>query len=84
MNASPTDLFGHLERLVKQNGQLKITHTNGGGMGLHWCATVGGDWPYCHGETLEGSLKELVSEHLRLERESHAKRINEIDECANL
>lgn len=75
---------GHLERLIKEKGQLEVTHTNGGGVGLYWSATIGTQWPYCHGGTLEGALKTLVSEHLRLEREELQKRINAIDESAGL
>ena len=76
--------FGHLERLIKEKGQLEVTHTNSGGVGLYWSATIGGKWPYCHGGTLEGALKTLVSEHQRLEREELTKRINAIDESAGL
>lgn len=79
------DLFGQLERLVKQKGRLQISHDEGGsGMAYYWCATLGGEWPYCHASTLEGSLRVLVSEHLRLEREALQKRINEIDGSASL
>jgi hypothetical protein len=79
------DLFGQLERLVKQKGRLQISHDEGGsGMAYYWCATLGDEWPYCHASTLEGSLRVLVSEHLRLEREALQKRINEIDGSASL
>lgn len=77
-------LFGHLERLIKEKGQLDVTHTNGGGVGLYWSSTIGGEWPYCGGGTLEGALRTLVSEHLRLEREELQKRIKAIDESAGL
>lgn len=53
-------------------------------MGLYWTAALGGNWPYCSGSTIEGALKALVSEYLRLEKEEAQKRINEIDASANL
>ena len=80
-----SDLFGQIERLIKQKGRLQISHDEGGGgMGYYFCATVGGEWPFCSSSTPEGALRVLVSEHLRLEREALQKRITEIDGSASL
>jgi len=78
-------LLSELESLVKAKGSLRISYSSDdGGMGTNWCATIGGEWPYCHGESIEGLLKMVVSEHRRLEREQLQKRLNEIDASANL
>lgn len=73
-----------LEDLIKKKGALSVGYGSGSGMGLYWTASLGREWPYCSGSTLEGSLKVLVSEHLRLEKEETQKRINEIDASAGL
>lgn len=74
-----------LGRLIKLKGRLQVSHDEGGGgMGYYWCATLGGDWPYCSHSTLDGALNVLVSEHLRIERETLQKRINDIDASASL
>ncbi len=74
-----------LEELIKTKGRLEVSHDEGGGgMGLYWCATVGGEWPYCHGETFDDALADLLSEHRRLEREALQERINAIDGAAQL
>jgi len=78
-------LHEQLDKLVKAKGELNVSYeAGGGGMGLYWCATVGREWPFCSGGTLEGALKNLVSEHTRLEREALQKRITEIDASAQL
>lgn len=81
---SDTPVYENLERLIKAKGSLDLGTTDGGGMGYKWCATLGGEWPYCYGFTIEGALKSLVSEHIRIEREQLQKRINEIDASAAL
>ena len=71
--------------LIKQKGPMRVAYDEGGGgMGFCYCATIAGKWPYCHHSTLEGALRVLVSEHLRLEREALQKRITEIDNSAAL
>ena len=72
-------MFTELDRLIKKNGHLTVSHGNGGGIGLCWTATLGGDWPYCSSSTIEGSLQNLISTHLRIEKAAAQKRINEID-----
>ena len=78
------NLFEELERLIKQKGHLTASNTTGGGMGLYWMTSIGHEWPYCSGATLESALKNLISEHHRLEREALQARINAIDGSAQL
>lgn len=74
-----------LETLIKQKGSLRISHNpDGSGMGYYWTANLGDAWPYCSSGTLESTLKLLVHEHRRLEREALQKRINAIDASSGL
>lgn len=81
----PEELFRAVENLVKRHGSLSVSHDAGGsGMGLFFCSSVGGKWPFCSGETLADALTQLASEHARIEREALERRITEIDASANL
>lgn len=82
-NESAVD-WVELERLIKKKGGLHVVNASGGGMGLFWSVTLGGEWPWCSGGTLEWAFKNVISTHLRLEREELAERINEIDASAAL
>lgn len=84
MNIPPEALFPRLERLIENKGSLCVVKSNGSGMGLYWSASVGGNWPFCAGGTLEQALDQLVFRHAQLEREALQAQINAIDASANL
>lgn len=74
-----------LSDLIKEKGRLQVSYDpSGSGMGYYWCATLGGEWPFCNADTLENSITVLISEHLRLKKETLQRQIKEIDESSNL
>lgn len=77
--------FAQLERLVERKGALHAAcYASGGGIGKHWAANFNGSWPWCHGSTLEATLRDLVMTHARLDQDELRRELAAIETSAQL